>query len=218
MKRWNELRPAALALLVLLSATGCREIGGLWYAANADRTKKVPAEYADLAGKRVCVWVWADDAILFDHARIRLDVANHVKFAIGQHVECDFVAPAVVDKFQRANNQAEELGIVQVGRRFDADVVLFIQITEFRTRPLTSPSSFQGVITSHCALYDCKGTLPADNPERRQWSEKITITFPEGRPWNMTEADDFSTRSATLQVFGQALAKKFYTHRVPLGG
>jgi len=216
----RRLRTPTLATwcVMMTSAVGCNVIGPTMYIMQADRTRKVQAEYGDLAGKTVCICVWADDAIVFDYPQICLDVANHAKFALGEHIKCEFVDPVAVDSFQRSDYHADQLSVVQIGKRFGADVVLSIQVVEFRTRPVASASLFQGLISTSCALYDCKGDLPVHSKARGLWSGQIKITYPETRPLSMTDADDLSMRAATLQVFGQALAKKFYTHREPIQG
>jgi len=214
----SEVKTTILALLVMLAVVGCNIIGPAMYAVHGPRITKVAAEYGDLAGKRVCIWVWADDAVAFDYPQVCLDVANHARFAIGQHVKCTFADPAAVDRFQRSEYQADQLNVVEIGKRFGADVVLFIEIVEFHTRPTALPSLFQGLISSQCAVYDCKGAAQVSAGDRRVWGDRIRIEFPEDRPLNMTEADDLSIRSATLQVFSQSLAKKFYTHRETAGG
>ena len=106
--------------------------------------------------------------------------------------------------------------VVQVGRKFDADVVLFIQISDFTTRPPGSPNLFQGYLLAQCALYDCRGELPDESPKRKLWDGKVDVKFPD-HPVSMMESNDIKMRSALLGMFGESLAKKFYEYKVKVG-
>jgi len=217
MTTFKQVTAMMIFALVIWAGGGCNILGPVLYATHADQTRKVPAEYTGLEGKRMCVWVWADDAVSFDYPAIRIDVANYVKYAISQKIECEFVDPETVDKFQRSNYEADRLSVVEVGKRFKADVVLFIEIHEFRTHPRTMPNLLQGHILAQCALYDCTGELPAESRKRRLWNGSIDVKYPERIPLNVAQSNERSVRATTLQIFGDALAKKFYTHRERIG-
>jgi len=214
----QKLPLAAGLRLILLATGGCNLLASPMYALAADRTQKIQAEFEDLEGKDVCLWVWADESVSFSYPQVRLDVANHVRHAINQHINCTFTDPLAVHKFQRSDYEADRLPMVEIGRKFDADMVMHIQLLEFRTHPYGSDSLLQGHILAQCALYDCRGDLPVQSRDRELWSGRVEVDFPEKHPLNPTEADVFYVRSATIQVFSQALAKKFYTHREPVGG
>jgi hypothetical protein len=148
---------------------------------------------------------------------VRIDTASHAKYYIQQHVnDVNIVDPIRVDKFQRTNYEADSMPVVDVGRKFDADVVLFIQVSDFVTRPVGSPNLFQGKMNAQCALYDCKGELPVESPKRKLWSSKIVVTYPD-HPMAISETNDLAMRSTLLKLFGESLAKKFYEYSVKLG-
>lgn len=213
MKNVFYLKRFCLLLLPLMFTAGCNLIGAPLSMMAQDQTKKVPAEYGDLPGKNVCIWVWADESLLFEYPVIRLDVANHARHYLKQHVKnIKVVDTAVVDKFQRNEYDADTMPVVQVGKRFKADVVLFIQVSDFVTRPTGSPNLFQGRMNTQCALYDCKGDLPLESPERKLWGGKIDTVFPE-RPVGMMDTDDLRIRSTLLELFGEKIARKFYDYQ-----
>jgi len=206
-----------LSLAAAATAGGCRSLlGPLLYATNADKTETVQPEYADLAGKRVCVWVWADDSVAFDYPAIRLDVARHAEYFISQFIKCTFVDPGEVEKFRRSNYEADRTPVVKIGQHWNADVVLFIQVVEFTTHPTGMPNLLQGRLASQCALYDCRGSLPESSPERLLWSGRVDVTYPESRAQSSAMTSARAVRSDTLKVFGDTLAKKFYRHQRPI--
>ncbi len=217
-KKIIYLKTFGLFLLPLFMVTGCNLIGAPLSMLAQDQTKKVPAEYGELSGKTVCLWVWADESLLFEYPIIRLDVANHAKHFLKQHVKnIKIVDTSVVDKFQRNEYDADTMPVVQVGKRFKADVVLFIQVSDFVTRPSGSPNLFQGRMNTQCALYDCKGDLPPESPERKLWGSKIEAVYPE-RPVGMMDTDDLRVRATLLELFGEDIAKKFYDYQAPVRG
>jgi hypothetical protein len=213
MKKMVLLKFFGCFLFPLICSSGCNLIGAPLSMMAQNQTQKVPAEYGNLSGKNLCIWVWADESLLFEYPVIRLDVANHVKHLLKQHVKnIKIVDPATVDKFQRNEYDADTMPVVQVGKRFKADVVLFIQVSDFLTRPSGSPNLFQGRMNAQCALYDCKGDLPLESTERKLWGGKIEVVFPE-RPVGMMDTDDLRIRATLLELFGENIAKKFYDYQ-----
>ncbi len=196
--------------------SGCNLIAYPLYMAGSEKTRKVPAEYGQLGGKTVCVWVWADDAIAFDFPHIPLEVADYARHYIVKNVKAKFVDPLAVDRFRREEYDATSLSPVEVGRRFETDVVLFIQVLEFRTRPANSPNLFQGHISASCSLYDCTGQKALYSPDRVLWSGQVQASYPARGPVSIMQANDVSIRAQVLTLFAQELARKFYEHRVKL--
>ena len=198
-------------LLILPAIAGCNLIGAPLSILTQNQTKKYPAEYADLPGKSLVIWVWADDSLLFDYPVIRYDVANHTKYFLSRHVKnLKIVDPASVAKFQRTQYEADTMLITQIGKKFNTDIVLFIQVSDFITRPADAPNLFQGNIKADCALYDSKGGTTVR--ESKLWSGVINVTYPD-HPVGMYDASDLAIRSMLLKLFGETLAKKFYEYR-----
>ena len=204
-----------LSLGVTLSS-GCNLIAYPLYMAKSEQTKKVPAEYGQLGDKTVCIWVWAEDAIVFDFPQIPLEVADYAKHYMAKNIKAKFVDPLAVDRFRRQEYDAASLSPVEVGRRFEADVVLFIQVLEFRTRPANSPNLLQGYISASCWLYDCTGQKALYSPDRVLWSGQVETSYPTRGPVSMMQANDVSIRAQVLGLFAQELARKFYQYRVKL--
>jgi len=205
-----------LSTTILITAAGCSYLGAAASIIGQDQTKKVPAEYANLSGKQVCVWVWADESLLFDYPAVRIDVANHARHYILQHVkDVKVIDVRTVDKFQRSEYESDTMPVVQIGRKFNADAVLYIHVSNFLTRPTGSPNLFQGRMNTLCSLYDCKGQLPTESTERKLWSGKVDVVYPD-RPVGMMDTNDLVVRSALLKLFGEKLAQKFYEYRAPV--
>ncbi len=202
-----------LILLLLGITIGCNLIAYPIYVLSADRQKKVPAEFSDIKGKRVCIWVWADNSLLFEYPVVRLDIANYVKHHMQKHLECDVVRPEEVENYRESEYEAENISVVKIGQHFKADYVLFIQVLDFRTHPLGAPNLFQGYINAECALYDCEsGRLPIESPHRRVWSGRISIKHPKKRALLLSKTSELNMRATLLNLFAQELTKKFYDH------
>ncbi len=215
MKIFRQIS-AIVALTMIVMISGCNLLAFPIYAFNADKTKKVLPEYSGLQGKKICIWVWADESLMFDYPAIRLDIANHAKYFIQQHIQCDIIDPALVDKFRKSQYQADLLTPVEIGKHFKADVVLFIEVSDFSTHMPDTPELLQGRLSTHCVLYDCTGNLPVTSPQRKLWSGNIDVVYPENRPMSVAQTNVLAIRSITLKLFGEKLAKKFYEHREPI--
>ncbi len=214
--KFYKLLTALILLVCSIFISGCNLLAFPMYAMNANKTKKVLPEYAGLAGKRICIWVWADESLMFDYPAIRLDIATHVKYFIQQHIKCDIVDPIEVDKYRKSNYQVDILSPVEIGKHFKADLVLFIEVNDFGTQMPDSPELLQGHLSAHCVLYDCKGTMPITSPSRKLWSGNINIVYPKDRPVSAAQMNALAMRSIILKLFGEQLAKKFYEHREPV--
>ncbi len=212
-----KLLSAVIAgILMSLLIGGCNLLAFPMYAMNANKTKKVLPEYSGLPGKKVCIWVWADESLMFDYPAIRLDIANHVKYFLNQHVKCEIIDPDVVEKYRKSNYQVDVLSPVEIGKHFGADVVLFIEVSDFGTQMPDSPELLQGRLSAHCVLYDCKGNLSVTSTRRKLWSGNINIVYPENRPVSISQMNALALRSIVLKLFGENLAKRFYEHREPI--
>jgi hypothetical protein len=214
MKSLNNTIALGLLGIIVLLSSGCNMLSFPLYALASEQTKKIPAEYTGLPGKKICILVWADESVLFDFPALRIDTSNHARYFLRQHVKnIQVVDSAAVDKFQRNDYDADQLPAVSVGRKFKSDVVLFIQVVEFLTRPQGTPNLFQGRMSTECVLYDCTGELPVESPNRKLWSGKISVVYPE-HPVGLMETNEINVRSTLLKLFGENLAKKFYEYSV----
>lgn len=191
--------------LTPLALTGCQQLMAsmavLW---GKEQTRKVPAEYRELGGKRVCVVVWAEMDTLFEYPHVQFEVAEHIRAGVEPHVAgVNFVPNRDVVDFQRRNPDWDRMDPAEIGRRFDAQRVLNVELTRYTTREPDSPHLYRGRISANLTVID-----PAAAATRLK---DVEIVYPPEAPaaWGV---DDAAVRLATMTEFGRVVGRKFYEH------
>lgn len=207
--RWSACfaRPLAVAASVaaLLPAAGCHTLV-LWWP---EQTKTIPAEYRYLADRKVVIVVRAPEELLFDYPNVRWEVADHLRVALEANVKgVKITDPKKVDRFQREDAQWERMDPALVGKRFDAERVLEVDLTQYTTREPESPHLYRGHISAVVRVYNAD--YPNSQPTYR---EDVHTVYPPGGPGRYGTSDR-SIRADTMQAFAQEVANRFYDRTV----
>lgn len=199
---WMALIPAC----VLLAATGCNWLMPLVFM--AEHKEKVPAEFDKLADTRTAIVVWAQQETLFDYPHVRLELAMHIADQLRPKVKFDLVdGRKVEDYLQRTLATAADPETV--GRHFDCDMVIYLELLEFQIRDPQAPDFLRATIHASVSVYDI-GVAP-DEPRRYALQDVETI-YPEQGPVTFTGANAAQVRKAAYETFAEAVARKFYNH------
>lgn len=201
------VRFAQTALLGLLGAAlaGCQLFMAPFLLWGKEPTRKVAAEYPYLAGKKVCVLVWAEPYTLFEYPHAQFDVAEHVRVAMERAVQgVSFVPNRQIVEFQRRNADWEAEHPARLGARFGAERVLEIQLTRYSTREPSSPHLCRGHIAANAKVYDT--AAPDAEPT---YTTAIETAYPPDS-FGAYGTDDRAIRRATMQAFAAELAGRFY--------
>lgn len=205
----RRLGRIALLLPLLVGASGCNLVALPWLLWGKKPTRNVPAEYPYLAGKSVCVAVWADSNTLFEYPFVQLELAEHLAAAIEPQIEQVSFVPArdVVD-LQRSEPDWDREHESVIGARFRVDRVLRVDLTQYTTREPDSPHLMRGRIAASIKVFD--SARPDASPLYRAMVESV---YPENTSgeWG---SDDRAIRKATLEAFAAKVARKFYDHNV----
>ena len=199
-------RIAILLLLPILAASGGCKLVALF--ANPPM-KDVVAEYPYLTDKRICIVVRADQEMEFEFPNLRWEVADHVRVALEANIEgVTVVEPRRVVDFQNSNPDWELMDPAVVGKRFRADRVLEIDLTQYTTREPESPHLYRGYITAALSIYNTE--YPDSEPAYQ--AEVRTVYPPESAgDWGTTDRD---VRAATMEAFAEQTTERFYDRRV----
>jgi hypothetical protein len=195
-------------LLVLLAAgllTGCNYFKAAVLLFGEEQTKKVPAEYPQLADKKVCIVVWAEAYTLFEYPNVQLELSEHVRVAVEGAVHGVTFAPTrqVVD-YQNRNPDWDKQQPASIGQRFDADRVIMIELTDYTTREPDSPHLKRGRISANVKVYDV--STPDAQPVYKTTLETL---YPPGTV-AAYGVDDRSVRRGAMQAFASQVAGKFH--------
>jgi len=199
-----------LGLTVMVSS-GCTYLIPLFMIGEHKQT--IPAEYDGLRNSRTMVLVWAGQETLFDYPYIRLELATFISDQLRNEVEgIELVEPArVEDHIQRTLAMAFDP--VEVGRRFQADKVIYLELLEMRMRRPESPTLLQGTISASVAVFDTQADI--DGLQRFELAT-VTTTYPEGQPVLNNRGAVELVRQQTYINFAEQTARKFYEYQEEL--
>ncbi len=178
-------------------------------------TKKVLPEFDKLAGRRVAVLVWAQPATLFDYPHARFELATYIGDKIysemGQReLGTQVVDPRDVEDFIQKNIDAQ-IDPYAVGRQFNADYVVYLELLEFQIRDAQAPQFLRARIQASVSVHDVRaegGSL------RRYELLPVQCVHPEEAPVPLTATNAPLIREATYRKFAEMVARKFYAHTV----
>ena len=126
---------AALALtcVALLASSGCTPLKALMVQA-APTSEKVQPEFNRLVGKKVLIYVWTQPEISWDYPKIQLDVASYVGGYLEKNVkDITVIEPARVEAYLEEIRRYEA-DAVEVGKHFDAQMVVHLSVYQFSMR------------------------------------------------------------------------------------
>lgn len=206
-----RFRSLVAVLSVAIVLTGCN-----WFTPLAvilpPPTKKVPAEYERLSGRRVAVVVWAKPSTLAVFPYARYDTANHVTSRIRDTVPgVQMISASRVEEYLESRPDVV-IEPVAVGREFAVDAVVFLELLNFQTRDAKSPQMLQGRITASVVVYDLK---EPDETKHRYELATVAITNPD-QPVGALAGDELRIRKETLTTFAETVARKFVEYEEEL--
>jgi hypothetical protein len=147
--------------------------------------------------------------MLFEYPNRQWEVADHVRVALEGNVRgLSIVEPKKVVDFQRSDPSWETMDPADLGKKFGADRVLEIDLTQYSTRQPDSPYLYRGHISAAIRIYNTE----YPNTQHAYESEVRTVYPPEGPGKYGT--NDRAIRAAMLEAFGQDVAAKFYDRKV----
>jgi hypothetical protein len=194
-----------IGILPVTTLCGCRSLALLL----PEQTRTVAAEYPYLAGRSVAVVVRAADELLFEYPHVQWEVADHVRVALEGNVRgIKVISPRRVVDFQRSEPAWQTMDPAILGRRFQAERLLEIELTQYTTREPDSPHLYRGHIQAAVRVYNTEYT-----DSQPAYHADVETSFPPDGPgrWG---TDDRTIRAATMEAFASELAGKFYDRKV----
>lgn len=179
--------------------------------------KRIPPEFDKLAGSRVVVQVWTDPSTLFDYPYARLELATYVGDKLqaemaqrGQAVEV-VDAREVEDSLQR--NPESRINPAEVGKRFQANYVIYVEVAGFQIRDPGEPQFLRGRINASVSIHDVSASA---RESRRYELTPVEAVYPEDQPVLINATNSPQIREATYRKFAEMVARKFYEYTLDL--
>lgn len=196
-----------------LAAASCNVLMPL--AVLVEPTKRVAPEFDKLPGKKVAVLVWTEPATLFDYPHTRFELATFIGDKLyaelgGREAGTTIVDPRDVEDFIQ-KRPAAQIDPVAVGKKFDADYVIYLEILQFQLRDPNAPQFLRGRIEASVSVHDIR----ADAGSQRRY-DLITAKceYPDDGPVALTATNSPLVREATYRKFAETVARKFYEHTI----
>ncbi len=182
-----------------------------------EHRKKVMPEFDKLHESRVAILVWTDPSTLFDYQHARLELATYVSDKLHaemaqRRLNTTVVDPRDVEDLLQKNVDAR-VDPQAVGRAFDADYVIYLEIVKFQIRDPDQPQFLQGRIYASVSVHDIRA---AEGQLRRFELTPVECVYPEGAPVLLSATNSPLVREATYRKFAELVARKFYEHTVEM--
>ncbi len=197
---------------MLVFGTGCNIVSMPFLLFAPEPTKKVDAEFTQLKGKTVCVLTWAEQATLYEYPHVQLEISSYTRYFLREKFkDLNVVSPSDVDKYMKSRPDWATEHPSRVGKHFNANLVLMIELMEFTTREPSSPGLFRGRVRARITVYDLSGT---EEQPKGIALKPAEVNYPPDKPVGVLRADDRTIRDETYKEFGRTVAQKFYDHEV----
>ena len=201
-------------IVVLLGVSilgGCNLLEYPLYVIFGDRTESVKAEYPGLRDKRIAVLVMTTPAVDFEYPYAQLELTNLVSLVLSQHVKgAQLVDPQEIDRFQREDLDWLRLSISEIGRKFDAEQIVYLDVIQYTMTEEKSVNLLRGRIWAEVSVYD----MAAAQANRARYTTEVTVVYPEANPVPVDGGARQHIELRTINMFAEELALKFYDHKV----
>ncbi len=209
------MSPRFLCLALLPMLASCNLLTPL--AVMSVQRKRIPPEFDKLAGTRVAVHVWTDPSTLFDYPYARMELATYLgdklHAEMGQRNQAvQVVDPRDVEDFLQKNPDAR-IDPTAVGRRFEANYVIYVEVASFQIRDPGEPQFLRGRINASVSVQDVAAKA---RDARRYELTPVEAVYPEDQPVLINATNSPLVREATYRKFAEMVARKFYEYTVDL--
>ena len=178
-----------------------------------EHKERIPPEFDKLQGKNVAIVVWAAQETLFDYPHVRMELGLHIGDKLLSELKNVRIVDGrkIEDHVQRA--LLDSINPEEIGRKFDCDMVLYIELLEFQIREADAPDFLRAKIHASVTVFDLR--VDPDEPKRYEL-EDVTAIYPANHPLLFNETNAVIVRKEAYEMFAEMVARKFYTHEVEM--
>jgi len=200
---------AVLAGVLAAQAGGCA--GVAWIAAQLAPPRKVHAQFRPPAQKRCLVLV--DDVLSGQGAyeTVKDMLTERLNQELAEHkIAASTIPYGQVAHLAAITPRYNDLSIPQIGRKLDADLVLYVQIDRFELRDSPVETLWHGCFVASVKMVDAQqGRLwPMDRPDGHQVGPVEIPIHDSSQP-----AHDVALTQELVDRMADRVAKLFYDHR-----
>ena len=204
---------AGVLLTAVLSAVGC-QIFAIPFA-ERDPKRKVAAEY-HLTAERLLIFPYVSYDISYDYPAMSLDLMQQVMLRLSKDDIKGVIDPREVMAFQQNNLDWQSMPVERLGRLFNADKVLYLEVSSFTLMELQSANLYRGRGEVTIQVVE----VPPSGEATVPYEGSVSLVLPPDRPIGTSEISAVGMYQATLIKLAERVALKFYAYeeRVFTGG
>jgi hypothetical protein len=193
--------------------TGCNILAYPTYVLFGQSHKKVKAEYTGLENHSTVIFVVTNPAIDFEYPYTGLNISLATADQISRNVKnATFIDPETVDKYQREKIDWLSIPVSEIGRDFQADRVLYIDLVQFTMREEDSINLLRAHIAADIRVYE----MDSESPNQHTYQTDLDILHPKMGPSLFSDTAHALIYQESISRFAEELAKKFYNHKIPV--
>lgn len=206
---------AALLGLGAIGAAGCYlPHFGVWLFGPRHQTKTVKAEY-QLEAERLVVVPYAGTETLFNYSTAPLEVSAEVANLIVGNLKGrvkTLINPVAVVQWQESNVEWPNMSLVDIGKAFQADTVLYVELERYTMQEDGSANLYRGHVRGRIQVAK---TAAERNPV---YETNVEVLFPPDNPVGVTGTSEAVVIRATNVAFAREVVAKFHDREVPAEG
>ncbi len=198
----SSVRLSLLSAFMLTSAvlfTGCSTLGTLAYFVNPN---DIPAEFDELSGKNVAVVCNPVVELQYSDAGSARELAQ----LVGMNIDRNLRRTEVISQQEVARwmDENELLEYPELGKALDADIVVGIDLEDFRL--YEGSTLYRGQASVHVQVYDVA-------EEKLLFEKRLDdYSFPKDTAVPATDQSEQQFRGMFMQVLSSKIARLFYAH------
>jgi hypothetical protein len=202
------------ATMAALGAGGCQWLTA-WMFAERHPMKDVKAEYA-LTADRLVIVPYASTEVLFTDSMVAVEISrdliNEIMKNLGATKIKTIVHPVEVQRWQDANLEWPNMSLSDIGKTFQADTVLYVELERYSMIEENSANLYRGRVRARIQVVH-------PGAERNPAYDTVVETvFPADGPAGVTSTTEQMVRTYTNLVFASDVAQHFYDHKVEIKG
>ena len=197
--------------VVLLCASGCGLPNLLVYPFADREAKKQVAREHDLTAERLLILPYAGNDVLFEYPdagrQISLQVIQQIRENLRGRVH-RVINPNQVARYQQSTLEWPNLPVADIGRQFQADKVLYIELNRFTLMEERSANLYRGRAEARIQVVD----TGAPRGEESLYEGHVEVEVPDDRPIGTMEISEATLLQAILYRFAEEVVWKFHDH------
>lgn len=213
MKSIRRLYITCLLSVSLCGMVGCEGAGFLAHAIAGSEKIDVKAEYKGLENQRVAVLVDADQATLTRFPLVQYEICAAVSRKLATNIQgITVVSPKQIVDFQNRNSYWTTVPYADLAKQLNVSRIVLVELSNYAMHEPGNQYVLKGSIGANVAVSEADTT----EPNKLAYDTTVAVTYPEDTKLGVVNRKEKEIRFATLDLFSNKAAGKFYDHTIEI--